>query len=82
MSDPAKLDLLAAEVARILNADSVDVDTPMGELGVDSLNVVELVLVCEQLYTDSVDPERLQIDQYTSLRELDAQLAGAPATAG
>ncbi len=75
MSDKAKLELLAAEVARILNVDTVDVDTPMGELGVDSLNVVELVLVCEQLYTGSVDPERLHIDQYTSLRELDHQLA-------
>ena len=77
MSEPTKLDLLAAEVGRILNVDIVDVDTPMGELGVDSLNVVELVLVCEQLYTDSVDPERLQIDQYTSLRELHTQLVGA-----
>lgn len=77
MSETNKLDLLAIEVARILNVDSVDIDTPMGELGVDSLNVVELVLVCEQLYTGSVDPERLSIDQYTSLRELDAQLLDA-----
>lgn len=77
MSEQTKLDLLAIEVARILNVDSVDVDTPMGELGVDSLNVVELVLVCEQLYSGSVDPERLSIDQYTSLRELDTQLAEA-----
>jgi acyl carrier protein len=77
MSEQTKLDLLAIEVARILNVDSVDVDTPMGELGVDSLNVVELVLVCEQLYTGSVDPERLSIDQYTSLRELDTQLSEA-----
>jgi acyl carrier protein len=77
MSEQTKLDLLAIEVARILNVDSVDVDTPMGELGVDSLNVVELVLVCEQLYSGSVDPERLSIDQYTSLRELDTQLSEA-----
>lgn len=74
MSDKTKLELLATEVARILNVDAVDVDTPMGELGVDSLNVVELVLVCEQLYTGMVDPERLSIDQYTSMRELDTQL--------
>jgi acyl carrier protein len=81
MSNESKLQLLAAEVARILNVDTVDVDTPMGELGVDSLNVVELVLVCEQLYTGSVDPERLRIDQYTSLRELDNQLIEAVVTA-
>jgi len=74
MSEPSKLDLLAAEVAKILNVDSVDTDTPMGELGVDSLNVVELILVCEQLYVGSVDPEKLLIDQYTSLRDLDRQL--------
>ncbi|MBA2674455.1 acyl carrier protein [Ramlibacter sp.] len=82
MSEQTKLELLAVEVARILNVETVDVDTPMGELGVDSLNVVELVLVCEQLYTGSVDPERLSIDQYTSLRELDAQLTEAAVTAG
>ena len=81
MSDKTKLELLATEVARILNVDAVDVDTPMGELGVDSLNVVELVLVCEQLYVGSVDPERLSIDQYTSLRELDSQLAEAAVAA-
>ena len=81
MSNESKLQLLANEVARILNVDIVDVDTPMGELGVDSLNVVELVLVCEQLYTGSVDPERLHIDQYTSLRELDSQLLEATVAA-
>lgn len=77
MDKTEKLDLLAAEVAKILNVESIDIDSPMGELGVDSLNVVELILVCEQLYVGSVDPEKLQIDQYTSLRDLDRQLTDA-----
>ncbi|MFE8073091.1 acyl carrier protein [Marinobacteraceae bacterium S3BR75-40.1] len=68
---------LMQDVATLLNKDSVDPDTAMAELGVDSLNVVELILICEQIYTDVVDPESLQFDEYTTLREMDARLTTA-----
>lgn len=68
------LQQLMQDVAVLLNKDSVDPDTAMAELGVDSLNVVELILICEQIYTNVVDPESLQFDEYTTLREMDERL--------
>jgi len=67
------LDILAREVAKILNVESVETHVGIGELGIDSLNVVELIVFCEQLY-GSVDPEALNITQYTTLEQLDNQM--------
>ena len=67
------LDILAREVAKILNVESVETHVGIGELGIDSLNVVELIVFCEQLY-GSVDPEALNITQYTTLEQLDEQM--------
>jgi len=75
--DAATLTMLSKEVARILNVTKVEVDTGLGELGIDSLNVVELTLLCEQVYRNPVNPEALAIDQYTTLRELDRQMIAA-----
>jgi acyl carrier protein len=67
------LELLQKEVARILNTETADTTIPLAELGVDSLNVVELLLFCDQLY-GSVDMDRLEIGQFTTLESLDEQL--------
>ncbi len=71
---PQTLPSLQREVARVLNVESVGVDTGLAELGIDSLNVVELILLCEHIYGRPVDDSALTIDQYTTLRELDRQL--------
>ncbi|AMP04962.1 acyl carrier protein [Collimonas pratensis] len=67
------LELLRKEAAKILNIEAVESNVGLGELGIDSLNVVELIVFCEQLY-GSIDPEQLNITQYTTLEQLDAQL--------
>ncbi|MEX3959735.1 phosphopantetheine binding protein [Trinickia symbiotica] len=67
------LAVLAREVAKILNVESVETNVGIGELGIDSLNIVELIVFCEQLY-GSIDPEALNITQYTTLEQLDEQL--------
>lgn len=67
------LELLRKEAAKILNIETVESNVGLGELGIDSLNVVELIVFCEQLY-GSIDPEQLNITQYTTLEQLDAQL--------
>lgn len=67
------LELLRKEAAKILNIETVEGNVGLGELGIDSLNVVELIVFCEQLY-GSIDPEQLNITQYTTLEQLDAQL--------
>lgn len=77
MSDNSLLIALQTEVAEMLNKDQIDADTPLGELGVDSLNVVEVILICEQIYTNVSDPEALVFDEFTTLRDMDAQLLEA-----
>jgi acyl carrier protein len=73
MEQQSTLTLLTAEVAKVLNRESVDPDIAVGELGVDSMRVVELILICDQLYSKSIDPDQLDINQFTTLRELDRQ---------
>ena len=65
---------LTTQVAQMLNKDEVDADTPIAELGVDSLNIVEVILICEQLYPGVMNPENLVFDEHTTLREMDSQL--------
>jgi acyl carrier protein len=69
-----QLENLRSDVAKILNAESVDVDQSLGDIGIDSLNMVELMIICEQLYPGSIDLSQLKIDQFTTLRSLDEQL--------
>lgn len=68
------LQTLQSEVAQILSAEHVDPDTPVAQLGIDSLNVVELILVCQQIYTGVVNYEDVQFDEHTTLREMDEML--------
>jgi acyl carrier protein len=82
MSTPAAdtLSLLAREVSKILHVESVETNVGIGELGIDSLNIIELIVFCEQLY-GSVDPESLNITQYTTLESLDSELRTSAAAA-
>ena len=68
---------LQQQMADMLNKDKVDADTPLGELGIDSLNIVEVILISEQLYSNVMDPEALVFDEYTTLRDMDLQLLEA-----
>ena len=70
---------LIEELKEILSVDRIDPDSSLGELGIDSLNVVELLLVCEKLYVGGVNPVDLAIDQYTTIRDLDLQMRGETA---
>jgi acyl carrier protein len=72
-SEVDTLALVAREVAKITNRESVAVDVSLAELGVDSINVIELILFCEQLY-GTFDPTSLQINEFTTLADLDLQL--------
>jgi acyl carrier protein len=75
------LRLLMTEVERIIGIESVTPEVAIGELGFDSLNIVELILACEQIY-GAVDLENLKLERFTSLAELDAQIAALTAQAG
>ncbi len=68
------LERLAEGVKSMLALDEIDLDAPLSQVGVDSLNVVELILVCQQVYANVVNFDEIDIDENTTLREIDAQL--------
>lgn len=68
------LNAFSEEMKRMLGAKTIDIDAPMSQLGVDSLNIVEMVIICQQIYTNVVDYEDIEIDENTTIRELDGQL--------
>lgn len=68
------LKALQQSIAEMLNKDEVDVDATLAEIGIDSLNVVELILICEQVYPNCTNPETLTFDEHTTLREVDQQI--------
>ena len=57
------LDRLCSEVASMLNVDSVDADTPLAQIGIDSLNIVELIIMCQQVYPDVLDFEDFAFEE-------------------
>lgn len=83
MTEKDTLNELATRIQTALDLDSVSVDVAIGELGFDSFRVVELILICDQLYETSINPEMIDLNQYTTLRDLDQQFrAMAAANSG
>ena len=72
MSD--SLTRFTEEMRKMLGVKTIDIDAPMAQLGVDSLNIVEMVIICQQIYTNVTNYEDIDIDENTTIRELDAQL--------
>lgn len=73
----SQLPELQSQMATMLNKTEIDPDTPLGELGIDSLNIVEVILISEQIYSSVMDPEALIFDEFTTLRDMDNQLLEA-----
>lgn len=70
MTDNHELTQLQYEVANILNIETAEPDMPLAQLGIDSLNVVELILVCQQIYPNVVDISTITFDEHSTLREI------------
>lgn len=73
------LDELESSIKGMLALEEVDLDVPLSQLGIDSLNVVELILICQQVYTNVVSFDEIDIDESTTLREIDTQMLGLSA---
>ena len=72
---PELLDQLRKVTAEALQVDSVDADVPLAEIGIDSLNIVEVIIACEEIYADfRIDPARLEFDEMTSLADMHNQM--------
>lgn len=78
MQDKDTLNALCSAVSKSLNRESADPDIAIGELGLDSMRVVELILICDQLYDASIETESIDLTQFTTLRELDQQFNEMP----
>ena len=61
-------------ICDMLALDSVDLDVSLAQVGIDSLNVVELILICQQIYVNVTDFDEIDIDENTTLREVDDQM--------
>ncbi|MGA2286898.1 phosphopantetheine-binding protein [Bradyrhizobium sp.] len=72
MSDT--LTIFEDEMKRMLSVKTIDIDVPLSQLGIDSLNIVEMVIICQQVYVDVQNYEDIAIDENTTIRELDEQL--------
>lgn len=68
------LDELENSIKGMLALEEVDLDVPLSQVGIDSLNVVELILICQQVYTNVVSFDEIDIDESTTLREIDTQM--------
>jgi acyl carrier protein len=73
MIDQDTLGLLTDHVMKTMERDSIDPDVAIGELGFDSMRVVELIMICDQIYGTPIDPDSLDLTQYTTLRDIDSQ---------
>jgi acyl carrier protein len=68
------LETLCREIATMLNIEKADPDTPLGQLGIDSLNVVELIMITQQIYTEMTNYEEYAFDEHSTLRDIDAHM--------
>ncbi len=72
---PEMLAELIKVTAEALQADSVDANVPLAEIGIDSLNIVEVIIACEDIYGDfQIDPSKLEFDEMTSLMDMHTQM--------
>lgn len=70
---------LSNGIKAMLALEEVNLDLPLSQIGIDSLNVVELILICQQTYVNVVNFDDIDIDENTTLREVDAQMASLSA---
>ncbi|EKR5636369.1 acyl carrier protein [Escherichia coli] len=80
MTTPTALEQLCEEVAKILKVNTIDADCPLGQLGIDSLNVVELILACQLIYPNVMDFDDLSFDEHSTLREIDSRMMESSVT--
>jgi acyl carrier protein len=72
---PELLAELVKVTAEALKVDSVDPSVPLAEIGIDSLNIVEVIIACEEIYGEfQIDPSKLEFDELTSLTDMHNQM--------
>jgi hypothetical protein len=70
----SQLHSLCQKVGEMLGVSSPDPDQVLSLLGIDSLNVVELILLCQEIYPESDNLKYFEITEETTLRMIDKYL--------
>ncbi len=72
---PELLAELIKVTAEALQTESIDPSVPLAEIGIDSLNIVEVIIACEDIYGEfQIDPSKLEFDEMTSLMDMHNQM--------
>jgi acyl carrier protein len=67
-------DALLANVRAILQVGFIDPEAPLLELGVDSVNIVEIMMSCEAIFGVNVLESDIVFDQHTTIQSLGDEL--------
>ena len=74
---PELLAELVKATAEALQTETVDPTVPLAEIGIDSLNIVEVIIACEDIYGEfQINPSQLEFDEMTSLVDMHNQMVG------
>lgn len=68
------LEEMINEIKKLRNIDDVTKESTLSDIGIDSLNIIELILICEQKYPDVKNPESIEVDQFTTIQKLHEQM--------
>jgi acyl carrier protein len=66
----ARLDRLMTAASELSGTRINDAGVTLGDLGLDSQSLAELIAVCEDIYGDAVDMNEVTLDYEVSLRDI------------
>jgi hypothetical protein len=66
---------LSDGVNTMLALDEIGMDVALSQIGVDSLNMVEMIIICQQVYINAGNYDDTKIDGNTTLREIDQEMS-------
>jgi acyl carrier protein len=74
MARDQRLARLMTGISEILGVPVQDENSSVGDLGIDSESLFEVVLICQDIYGNDVDFDRIEVGYNTTLRALHEQL--------
>ncbi len=77
MDQDPQLQRLLQGMSEIVGAPIQDEHASIGDLGIDSKYLVDMMLICEEVYGRWVDFDQLEIGYHTSLLNIHEQLLSA-----
>ena len=76
MSTDQRLHHLMTATSNLLETRINDPGATLGDLGLDSVSLAGFLVVCEEVYGDAVDMNKIELDYDVSLRTIHSQIVG------